>query len=433
MKKLLLFMLVLVGGVGQTFGAKLYVNTATNASWWTNVRIYAYNSDSDNNGWGYSESGVVATPTTLFGKEWYVFDMGDYSNAVVQYFESSNHSISNQSTNITGITHDKFIFIPGTQTDGKWVWYENGFTCRNNVEDNWSLTSCNMDVVNSNTLSYTFTKSTIDASGVDKIWFRILNQEGQIYPNAEGTTIDIAGNTSDYYNNWDGTSWSFGINKPSFDYDKIVITASLSGTTWTIKADAYIAKTITAVGYATFGSAAAVNFSGVTGLTAQKAKVNKTTGHITYTDATTLAANEGALLSGEAKTYYIPVAASATADTENNDLVAVTEQKEGFKGDYGYNCYILTNKTVDGDAELGFYKINATSGNTLKAGSAYLKVDASSPARQFFPLTSESETTGINSVAEQGESANFYNLAGQRVAQPAKGLYIVNGKKVIIK
>jgi len=28
---------------------------------------------------------------------------------------------------------------------------------------------------------------------------------------------------------------------------------------------------------------------------------------------------------------------------------------------------------------------------------------------------------------------NFYNLAGQRVAQPAKGLYIVNGKKVIIK
>ena len=26
-----------------------------------------------------------------------------------------------------------------------------------------------------------------------------------------------------------------------------------------------------------------------------------------------------------------------------------------------------------------------------------------------------------------------YNLAGQRVAQPTKGLYIVNGKKVIIK
>ncbi len=27
----------------------------------------------------------------------------------------------------------------------------------------------------------------------------------------------------------------------------------------------------------------------------------------------------------------------------------------------------------------------------------------------------------------------FYNIAGQRVAQPTKGLYIVNGKKVVIK
>ena len=27
----------------------------------------------------------------------------------------------------------------------------------------------------------------------------------------------------------------------------------------------------------------------------------------------------------------------------------------------------------------------------------------------------------------------YYNLAGQRVAQPTKGLYIVNGKKVVIK
>ena len=27
----------------------------------------------------------------------------------------------------------------------------------------------------------------------------------------------------------------------------------------------------------------------------------------------------------------------------------------------------------------------------------------------------------------------FYNLAGQRIAQPTKGLYIVNGKKYIVK
>ena len=46
----------------------------------------------------------------------------------------------------------------------------------------------------------------------------------------------------------------------------------------------------------------------------------------------------------------------------------------------------------------------------------------------------ESGTTGINTV-ETSTVANdaIYNLAGQRVAQPAKGLFIINGKKVVIK
>ena len=48
-----------------------------------------------------------------------------------------------------------------------------------------------------------------------------------------------------------------------------------------------------------------------------------------------------------------------------------------------------------------------------------------------------SGTTGINEIQDSGlrvqSSEVFYNLSGQRVAQPAKGLYIVNGKKVIMK
>ena len=43
---------------------------------------------------------------------------------------------------------------------------------------------------------------------------------------------------------------------------------------------------------------------------------------------------------------------------------------------------------------------------------------------------------GIANVAksqEQTANSQYFNLAGQRVAHPAKGLYIVNGKKVIVK
>jgi hypothetical protein len=43
-------------------------------------------------------------------------------------------------------------------------------------------------------------------------------------------------------------------------------------------------------------------------------------------------------------------------------------------------------------------------------------------------------TTGISQI-ENGELRieNVYNLNGQRVAQPNKGLYIVNGKKIVVK
>ena len=53
-------------------------------------------------------------------------------------------------------------------------------------------------------------------------------------------------------------------------------------------------------------------------------------------------------------------------------------------------------------------------------------------AREYFWF--EDETTGIEAAkASQKMNGEFFNLAGQRVAQPTKGLYIVNGKKVIMK
>ena len=48
----------------------------------------------------------------------------------------------------------------------------------------------------------------------------------------------------------------------------------------------------------------------------------------------------------------------------------------------------------------------------------------------------DDETTGISEIANSKQpivNGQCFNLAGQRVAQPTKGLYIVNGKKVVIK
>ena len=80
----------------------------------------------------------------------------------------------------------------------------------------------------------------------------------------------------------------------------------------------------------------------------------------------------------------------------------------------------------------GFYKYTSTDGANIPARRAYLTIAAGAPSFIGF---GDDETTGINALNGEGFTVNgsVYNLAGQRVAQPQKGLYIVNGKKVVIK
>ena len=60
---------------------------------------------------------------------------------------------------------------------------------------------------------------------------------------------------------------------------------------------------------------------------------------------------------------------------------------------------------------------------------------APSASSLVFNINKEGNTTGINDVRSKMEEVSgvYYNLAGQRVAQPTKGIYISNGKKVIVK
>ncbi|MBQ4387642.1 MAG: hypothetical protein II822_08580, partial [Prevotella sp.] len=78
---------------------------------------------------------------------------------------------------------------------------------------------------------------------------------------------------------------------------------------------------------------------------------------------------------------------------------------------------------------VGFYKLSST--GTIGANKAYLTYGASL-TRSFFGFD---ETTGIEMPTAEVIDADavVYDLQGRRVAQPTKGLYIVNGKKVIIK
>ena len=180
--------------------------------------------------------------------------------------------------------------------------------------------------------------------------------------------------------------------------------------------------TISSSGWSTFSHGTALDFSGVTGLTAYV--VTKTTNSsVTLSPVTEVPANTGVILQGTAgQQYDIPYIASAEAPATNLLQAAVTATPVNAN-----EVYVLK----DG----AFHLVTAAS--TVPAGKAYL-LAGDVPSAGARPLTFEigEELTGIEKVQEEGFTGNgagFYNLQGQRIAQPAKGLYIINGKKVIIK
>ena len=87
------------------------------------------------------------------------------------------------------------------------------------------------------------------------------------------------------------------------------------------------------------------------------------------------------------------------------------------------------------DGEIGFYKFenNGTTTITLGANKAYLDTTSPSSSAKGFRLSFDS-VNGIDTImqAEDGRIQGIYNVAGQRVSVPTKGLYIVNGKKVVV-
>jgi len=175
----------------------------------------------------------------------------------------------------------------------------------------------------------------------------------------------------------------------------------------------------------TYVTPAALDFSGVDGLTAYVA-TGKGDDKVIMTKVDAVPAETPLMLVGTAgSTYYVPVAVSATAPTTNY-LVASTGDGVTFDGTET-NQYILYTD--------GLFHLPGT--GTLAAGKAYLDLDGVMASRVLSISFSDEETTGIEAVNVNTESNNaareYYNLNGQRVANPTKGLYIVNGKKVIIK
>ena len=187
------------------------------------------------------------------------------------------------------------------------------------------------------------------------------------------------------------------------------------------------AVSVGAKGFATYCNAAhALDF---TGNSIKAYTISSTDGSaLTLTPKNKVAKSEPVLLYSETNSdsQSIPVIADgdATADASNK-LVA----GDGLAHTWSETTehYIL----YTGGSTPGFYRANKS---VVAVGKAYLNLTGLSTSARSFDLNMDNEViTGINAVENSNVCNAIYNLNGQRVAQPAKGLYIMNGKKVIIK
>ena len=270
--------------------------------------------------------------------------------------------------------------------------------------------------------------------------------------NTSGEKIQIQetdGDLVNYYLSGDGTfksvnkSANIGTNKCYLQLPR-TFEAAVTGATETV--------TVGSIGKASFAAPVDLDFTNVDGLKAFTATgYDKSTKTIWLTRVMKVQKGEGVLLKGDPNSYEIPSAAVQSSyenmfvGNTSGDEIQVQEKSE----DGSQTNYYLSGKdgsfvSVNGFAKIGNNKCYLALPTSMVAVSSTRSAEDSYKFEEpeviklsidFKSIGSEGDgTTSIKEV-KSGEvkSDEWYTLQGQRVAKPGKGLYIHNGKKVVIK
>lgn len=162
------------------------------------------------------------------------------------------------------------------------------------------------------------------------------------------------------------------------------------------------------------------------GVKVYTAKVNEAKSAVVLNEVpagSVIAKGTPVLVGAETGSYTFAASADKAATIENNELKAAADDTKGN----GSTIYAL----VEQNGEAVFAPLKE--GVAVSLGHAYLELPAASAAR-FYSIQFGGETTGINEVnaAAKADGA-YYTLQGVKTSKAAKGIYIHNGKKVVIK
>ena len=451
MKKLITLLLVLCTGVMQTSAVRLYFKPGTNWSAADAIfHLYYYDSTGANPA-GDTPFNIVEGHSDY----WYAdFDRTKFDKIIILRLDpNGSGSIWDKEWNRSGNLDAPSVNIiyyanneaTGTKGDGSGFGYTTSDELNYQLwystnSDAWDSGDCTkMNMVPTTENGYEFSCTVDNQTNADTYYFMIISNSNI---NGDGKTPTIWDNiyfpvgTNPFNVSWDNYTsqnitqgnwvrWKID-NIPAhftFTFNKIAATWSVSP---------YIERTIGAEGYATFSSEYDVAVpKGVTAYYATACETGKVT--MTSTDDG-IKSGEGAFLKGAAGTYRFTPAASTPSTPDFNYLVKGTD--EGVAASSGSTWNYVFAKQGE---ELGFFEVNSKVNDDM-TGKAYLQYTSSikpTTDAHVAIIFDDEESTGIgatlNDQRGMTDDGVVYNLAGQRVAQPTKGLYIVNGKKVIIK
>ena len=196
----------------------------------------------------------------------------------------------------------------------------------------------------------------------------------------------------------------------------------------------FITASISYAGYATlyYSDKALVVPEGVTAFTVLGVNEQQIQQGTIYEAGQTIPAGEAVVLEGAAGSYQFTIDTESTAEpTVYNALKGSDEAAETTGGG---KYYKLTVKKINGEDLVGFY-FGAADGAAFTNGAhkAYLVVEDEAAAKYY---AFAGQATGINAVSKVAvNNGAIYNLQGVRVNSEnlTKGIYVVNGKKYVIK
>lgn len=412
----LLFVLVIGSVESRAANRRIVVR---NEITWGVMNIYAYNADET-----VKPAGKwPGTPMTFIGYDgtynWYEYFLDDSYDYTIIFNKGSEQTYDVPFSKDFG---DKVFYV------GYWGGHANSSMVdltykfvKDDGNDAVSLTGS--DCVYTGTFDASVLESDAcyalapsyalnDNANTIKYWSLVYR------PNNNGADYAI----NSFINYSDGMTASDKVWKLSKMNAKFDLTFNVMKKTFSF--NPYIEKTIGAHEYSSFSSDYA--FATPEGVTAYYASAASSKS-VTLSPVTNgVPAGQGVILNGTANEPVKLTPATTTDDLSNNKLVAVKNGVAIPASTENQFNYVFAYQNDD----LGFFKL--TSSVNATADMAYLQTSEDiSGAKVVFGF--DEEATGIESIENTKADNAIYNLNGVRVDNPTKGIFIQNGKKVIIK